>query len=68
MEKIARDAEAWAAESGLAGPFVSHVSVKDFGFVVEISGSNGNASCTFQRDGRRSMYERTQKFGEEGRR
>lgn len=68
VDAIVQDAEKWAAENGLAGPFTSSLAVKEFGFVVDVQGPRGHASLTFQRDGRRSMYELKQRFGEEGRR
>lgn len=68
MEKVAQIAEAWALECGLKPPFTSQVAVKEFGFVVDVTGKNGEATCHLLKDGARSMYDLRQRYGEEGRR
>jgi hypothetical protein len=55
---IVARAEEWALEEGLKGPFTSQLSANENVFMVNVQGLDGSASCTFQRDGRRSMYER----------
>ena len=59
LAEIVERAKKWSEESGLKAPFTAEVQVTDYGFLVYVSGSNGTASCTFQRDGRATLYERT---------
>ena len=62
MDQMAKQAEVWATENGLRGPFSTSVRVEPFGFGVELSelsGKKRSAYMTFQRDGSPSLYELT---------
>ena len=62
METIKGKAEEWAVECGLKGPFATIIKIEPYGFSVEIMETTGrqrSAHCTFQRDGSRSLYELT---------
>ena len=59
LAEIVRRAEAWCVENGLKGPFETSVQIRDWGFDFHVQGSKGSAHCTFQRDGSRSLYERS---------
>lgn len=57
-ETVIGDARRWAQENGLRPPLSAALSIHDFGFRVSVEEENGlkMATCTFQRDGSRSMY------------
>lgn len=60
LKRVVEDAKAWSIEGGLEPPFNTNVAVLDFGFKVHVDEAKGggSATCTFLRDGARSMYER----------
>lgn len=60
IEMVKADAIEYAAQEGLKGTLRASIEVASFGFKVEVQSDNGDsASCTYQRNGMRSMYELT---------
>lgn len=62
-EAVIGDARRWAEENGLRPPLSASLSIGESVFKVLVDEANGrrSATCTFQRDGSRSMYELTRK-------
>jgi len=59
VARIVDDAEAWTRECGLAGRLSLALTVTACGFKVHVDEAGGLkfGTCTYQRDGSRSMWE-----------
>ena len=59
MKQVTDDAIAWTHENGLRGDLRVQPFITEIGFKVTVmeASSQRSATCTYQRDGARSMYE-----------
>jgi hypothetical protein len=59
VHRIESDAKRWSVENGLKEPLLAHMAIEAFGFKVQVEEVDGKklATCSYQRNGQRSMYE-----------